>query len=427
LVAGLLLAPLLFSLPEGEQGSEIGPPRVLTGDETHYLLMVNSILSDHDLRLRNNYESVWNYGDDAGERWRGGALDPHIVWYEGEALVKWSERYRFEWHEASSHWIPVHVAGAEVPDDLPWYSQHPASFAAVLAVLSWPLASSEWHESFVLFINALFMVGAMLGFRHLALGFASSRRVAELVVLLTFLGTPLWHYSRALFSEGLMVCALSWAYALSLRRERALLAGVLTGLAISVKPVAALIALPLGIRWLWARDWRRAGLFAAVNGLAVACVLAYYAYAHGSPLRPPQAFAAGNVLTGLFGFATSRNASLLLYAPIIIIAATGWPVMLRRCGSDAAAVLTGFALYLIVIASWGDYAGGVCYGPRLLLPVIPLAMFGLLGLDHLLDESRFWNRGQLLVIGGLSILINAMGALPYWTYYEAHPLLGALP
>jgi hypothetical protein len=59
LVAALLLAPHLFV---GRYYSNhlpiLGPAQVVSGDEPHYLLMLNSLLDDGDLDLSNQYAAV---------------------------------------------------------------------------------------------------------------------------------------------------------------------------------------------------------------------------------------------------------------------------------------------------------------------------------------------------------------------------------
>src|SRR5689334_14565569 len=77
----LLLWPQLFAAELGWSGKYLGWARVLTGDEPHYLVLVNSVLNDHDLDLRNNYESVLEGSEQAGARFRFSNLDHHVSYY----------------------------------------------------------------------------------------------------------------------------------------------------------------------------------------------------------------------------------------------------------------------------------------------------------------------------------------------------------
>ena len=52
-------------------------PAVVSGDEPHYLLAVNSLLEDHDLALGPDYQRVARGGADAGVRFRRVDLDHH--------------------------------------------------------------------------------------------------------------------------------------------------------------------------------------------------------------------------------------------------------------------------------------------------------------------------------------------------------------
>lgn len=54
-------------------------PRVLSGDEPHYLVLINSFLLNGDLELSNDYAAVHHGGTQAGLRYAGEALDDHTV------------------------------------------------------------------------------------------------------------------------------------------------------------------------------------------------------------------------------------------------------------------------------------------------------------------------------------------------------------
>src|ERR1043166_6851047 len=77
LLAVYLAAPHYLWKPH--QGVIAVTPAVYSGDEPHYLLMVNSLLQDHDLILGPDYARVAHGGAEAGMRFRGVDLDHHTV------------------------------------------------------------------------------------------------------------------------------------------------------------------------------------------------------------------------------------------------------------------------------------------------------------------------------------------------------------
>ena len=76
-LALLLLAPLFVSRCI-EKPFSLGLPVVETGDEPHYLVLINSVISDGDFDLANNYRDVHRGGLLAGRKFTGAPLDHHI-------------------------------------------------------------------------------------------------------------------------------------------------------------------------------------------------------------------------------------------------------------------------------------------------------------------------------------------------------------
>ena len=79
-----------------EKPFSLGLPGVLSGDEPHYLVLINSVISDGDFDLANNYQDVHRGGLQAGRKFAGAPLDHHVNWYEDDQLVKWWQAYEMD-------------------------------------------------------------------------------------------------------------------------------------------------------------------------------------------------------------------------------------------------------------------------------------------------------------------------------------------
>ena len=97
---------------------------------------------------------------------------------------------------------------------------------------------------------------------------------------------------------------------------------------------------------------------------------------------------------------------LLVYAPVLVLAPLGW-LNLRRRGRGALAlgsVAICLAIFLVNL-SYPEWTGGWCTGPRLLVPLLPFGMMGVMGV--LLDTGR---DGLNRVLRGLALALVLAGA-----------------
>lgn len=378
-------------------------PAAWQGDEPHYLVMLNSLLQDGDLDLGNNYVSAHHGGLDAGRYARGHPLDHHTVWWRDGQRIEWGDHHSFRAGEPS----PEDAADLRGVVERP---SHPPGLGWLLAAVLWPWRGTAAVEPLALFCITLTGVVTLLLFHGLVRGWAQGEALALAVTAAAFLGTPVWHYSRKLFAEEpLALCAIGAAY-FTLRRRNGWVVGAFLAAGTLMKPPFLLLAIPPAV--LFARRERKAltGLI-VLCAIGVAATLISNAALYGSPWRSPQAFQLGNPLEAAWGLSFGWDRGSVEYAPVLLAAVAGWPAFRRRWPVEGAVLLASIGLYAGLICLWHTWSGGWCYGPRLLVPIFPFTMVGLLGLTG----AKRWLRGAAVALGIVSVTINAIAA-GGWAY-----------
>ena len=268
--------------------------------------------------------------------------------------------------------------------------------------------------------------------------------LSSLCVALTIaFGTIVFPYSTMLFAH--VPAALFLLLAFTLLDERPLLAGVCAGIAsicfYVCIPAALVLAISSGAaaapgrrnesehstRRLFPRRPRAAAapLF-ILGGLPFALFLGWYHYVcFGSPWRHSvtgsKAFTQEGLLLGvlrkpsgeaLWGLTFSEYRGLFFVSPILLIALIAMIVMIKS--REMITIAAIFAIFLAVNASFNGWEGGFAFGPRYLLPAIPLLAIPLL----------FAWRNIFLIVTVISIAIQfvatAVDPTPDGKYH--HPL-----
>lgn len=422
-VAIALFVPQTNSFEDPYEGARWMWPRVTSGDEPHYLVLLNSLVADGDLDVANNYQNVHEGGNDAGENFRNGRLHHHTAWIGPNGrLVLWTDVYfldLWKWPpNAAGHKMPFLREGVD-PAYTPTkeYSYQWPGVAFLLTPFLFPFAGTQWVEPLAIFSLWIASVLSLLAFTSIARTLQVPTRATCVALVLLFLGTPMWHYARALFSEPFAIAALLWAYALFAARKHLWLAGILCGMAMLMKATFVVMIAPLGLALLWDRKVKPVALFAAplVVSLAISLWLNHHMF--GKWLQGPQPWLPGDLWHGAKGLLIDQEHGLLLYSPVVLCGALGWPALWREQRRLALVALGGIAGLSALTASYALWTGGYCYGPRLLLPIIPLILLGLL----MRCRKLSWRCADLVLVGGFSAFINAHGAVYYFRYWAIHP------
>ena len=161
---------------------------------------------------------------------------------------------------------------------------------------------------------------------------------------------------------------------------------------------------------------------AGVFGLLILPSLVYNFVRTGSPVRPATASAqyldgvnalTGNVLHGLYGLFLSPNRGVFLFSPfllLVVVTAIKWKRLdreLRQLLAIYGAAAAGYVLLISKMANWGAFG----WGPRYLLPVLPLMFLAAASGFMLVWPAR---RPAVLALATVSALLTVPPAVVNW-------------
>lgn len=261
------------------------------------------------------------------------------------------------------------------------------------------------------------------------------------VSILTAFTTMLLPYSRDYFTQPLAALCVLSAF-VGLRQSSA--AGTLKGLVLSSFMIGAAVLTRMDmlvmvpgflLSGLLALSQSRVGITQRSLGLlmiplfsCLAGLILFDWYRWGAWLTTPYTRMPFStpLIDSLPRFLWSHDLSLFLFNPLLIpsffLMAFTWKEE-RWLWSG---ILLSSVSYLLLIASYVDYHGGVCPGPRYLLVLVPLNLLPLLrGLGRL--SIRNWATvGVLVVCGFVGLMLNGYAALvdysqavPAWDFWKS--------
>ncbi len=227
----------------------------------------------------------------------------------------------------------------------------------------------------------------------------------------TCLSTPLWVYGKSFLTEPLLALGLTAGLYGALRfrdagePRHAFLAGFAWGFAVLVKyavaPAVLLLALPFLPQLKRRSAWPA---FAAV----VACVLvalAYNAARTGSPLgtgygrQATTAAFTTPLFVGLYGLLVSSGKGVVWFAPLVVLVPAAVGAAVRRLGRPALGVVAACSGLTLVYASFEHWAGDGSWGPRYLVPLLPLVLVLVVAAEA---QEPWRGRGRRWLVGALA-------------------------
>ena len=269
------------------------------------------------------------------------------------------------------------------------------------------------------------LLGAILFLLFLEVGAAP--RGALFWAAATCLSTPLWVYAKSFLTEPQLALGLTAGFYGALRfratgaPRHALLAGLAWGGTLLVKyalaPAIFLLALP------FLPDLRKTrtalpGILAVL--LCVLLALVYNAARTGSPLgtgygRQGTASAFSTPLfVGLYGLLLSSGKGIVWYAPLVVLVPAAVPAALRRLGTPAWGIVFAIAAMTLVYAGFEHWAGDGSWGPRYLVPLVPLALTLVVAAHAQEPWGGSLRRAVVGALAGIGLLVTLGGVGIYF-------------
>jgi hypothetical protein len=211
-------------------------------------------------------------------------------------------------------------------------------------------------------------------------------------------------------------------------------AGFFLGLTVTTSMLPFFMAAGMGVYFLALRRWGLAPAFFGGALLGIAPLLIYDTVSFGNPFLLPNI--AGQYADTYFSLNADNFAEkirfysrfLTWYTPITWFGLAGLALLPRPYRREQV-TLVGLTAVLAVYILNIDTVGHCQYGPRYLLPAMPLAALGLIGFSYLRESpTRSAAAGTLLGAGLVSAVISIVGAIGGAMYcaIEQHAFPGYL-
>jgi hypothetical protein len=315
------------------------------------------------------------------------------------------------------------------------YSPVPALLAAAIA---WPLwkmrvldPRAPLAPGLIAKLGASLLTALAVAFAYLAARDRTTRLRSALVAIGLGLGTGLWSaVSQTLWVHesailGMAIAVLCFAAPVE-RISAATAIGIGAGLALAgaARPqLAPMVAVLLAGTFV--RSPRAALLAAGIVAAAAAVVCVFNIHWFGHPFGPVSMMVDVNrdvhgtrstfhlALDGFAGLLVAPNRGLLIFSPVVLIAAAGvraavlegWRSPLRWC---ALAALAQYGLFGAYSVWWAGHT----YGPRYLLDALPL-LVPLAAAALARDDARRSQKVAAAAVLAWSIVVAGTGAFVY--------------
>jgi 4-amino-4-deoxy-L-arabinose transferase-like glycosyltransferase len=224
---------------------------------------------------------------------------------------------------------------------------------------------------------------------------------------LLVLGMLRWRSGRA---SGPWLVGSGLGVGLLFRSDSALLLG------------AALVLLPAFVPWRRLLSERRAWVGLVLPVLPVLAWTAWYSLRRDGSLVP-AVYGAGFTTplpTGFYGLVLSPGKGLFAYNPFLLLAIPGAVALWRRDRAATALLVLLMVDRALFYAGWSDWAGGVSWGPRFLMPAVgPFALLAVYGVSRIPRLHLALRVPAVAAVVALAVAGGVVSVASVWVNYAS--------
>ena len=374
---------------------------LLTGDEPSYLLLSHSFVFDRDFNLFNNHRDSLFF-------------DKHILLEPGS--------YGFDYYNTISK---GRLAGQEKNWKNQQYFISRPAFPILLSPAYWIGFHFQHRIRFVVLVclNVLTIVLAVV--MLLLAGSIHGAPLTNIVaVLFLVLSAPLLYYSSQIYpdlSAALFIAGALLGLIKACRGRTVLITGFLIACLPWFHERYLGITLVLIIAALFRQPFRRHpihfGVFIILSFIVQGW---YYSFFYGVPypLNNHKPLVLSAIPRGLMALLTDRDKGLFFLNPLLILVPVGIIPLWKKNAWLAGTLLALLVSYILPVAAFPDWHGGLCPPLRYLVPIIPLLVIPMTAL--LKGEGWPLTRTALYPLGlwalWMGIKVAGQPKLLFWEY-----------
>lgn len=244
-----------------------------------------------------------------------------------------------------------------------------------------------------------------------------SHHIGITLALLYGTGSLAFPYARFFFSEPLFTCCLVVA-CYAIYRHRPYVAGFAYGYAVATR-IGGGILLPALFLYAWRKGSKtRDFVKIALGGIPSVLLILAYNWARFHSFAEYGYVAdkgfTGNVVVGLYGLLFSPGKSVFLYVPLLLLLPWYTRPFMQRFPAEGWLIASVVLLTLLQSASWWMWWAGWGWGPRFLVPLMPLLV---LPLGHGAQQANHWGRLPFFALWAASLAMNMLGILVNFNDY----------
>jgi hypothetical protein len=282
-------------------------------------------------------------------------------------------------------------------------------------------SSAEWNGFLISFSNIPFAILTLYLFAWLLRFLKISERAIVLLVIAVGVGSLCWRYAVYGFSEAIQTSLLLLSvFGVWRQTRKGVLVGGLGFATLILIKLAHTALLPVFLIYLLVRAYQplyrriyETLVFAAPILLALGIIAALNRLRFGNPIESGYGSEASQFVVSQIEWTVPKllvsfDKGLFVFCPVLILGFFGWIPFFRKCPYEAALCAMIILVYILMAGAWYGWGGGWCWGPRFLVPTIPILLLPAAFWLDKLSRSRI---GVAIFLTAVSIICQIPGVL----------------